>query len=52
MAMIDTVATGSDIANHCSQESGTSMLPSAIRFCGEDIGEAWPPIFAAKAIAI
>jgi len=28
------------------------MAWRAIRFCGDEIGELWPPILAASAIAI
>jgi hypothetical protein len=51
MAMMDTEATGSEMANHCAQERGVSIIPRAIRFCGEEIGEAWPPMLDARAIA-
>jgi len=40
------------MANHCSHVIGGSMAPSAIRFCGDEMGEAWPPMLDAKAIAI
>ena len=40
MAIMDTEATGNAMANHCSQDSGGSIEPSAIRFWGDEIGEA------------
>jgi len=40
MAMIEEVETGMEMANQEAQEMGGSMAPSAIRFWGEEIGEA------------
>jgi hypothetical protein len=52
IAITEDVATGMEMANHCSHVIGGSMAPSAIRFCGDEMGEAWPPMLDAKAIAI
>jgi len=50
--MIDEVDTGIEMANHDAHEIGGSIEPSAIKFCGEEIGEAWPPMLEARAMAI
>jgi hypothetical protein len=52
MARIDRVATGRLMANHWSHDSGGFMDPRAMRFWGDEIGEACPPILDARAIAI
>jgi hypothetical protein len=52
MATTLVEATGSEMANQLSQEMGGSIAPRAIKFCGEEMGEAWPPILDASAIAI
>lgn len=49
---MDNVATGMEIANHSSQDKGGFIDPKAIKFWGDEIGEARPPIFDARAIAI
>ena len=49
---MDSVATGMEIANHSSQDKGGFIDPKAIKFWGDEIGEARPPIFDARAIAI
>ena len=51
MRMIETADTGKATANHPSQSIGGSISARAIKFCGEEMGELWPPIFAARAIA-
>lgn len=51
MRTIEIADTGRETANHPSQSTGGSISASAIKFCGEEIGELWPPIFAARAIA-
>jgi hypothetical protein len=51
MRTIEIAETGSETANQLAQSSDGSIAWSAIRFCGEEIGELWPPIFAARAIA-
>ena len=38
--------------NHWTQPSGLSMYCSAIRFCGDAIGDVCPPIFDASAMPI
>jgi len=43
--------TGSATANHCPQDTGGSMYFMVMRFCGEEMGELWPPMLAANAIA-
>ena len=40
MATTDTVATGSEMANHCNHERGGSMAARPIKFWGEEMGEA------------
>jgi len=52
MATTETVATGSEMANHCSHDKGGSMAARPIRFCGDEMGEACPPMLDAKAMAI
>lgn len=51
MRMMETAETGNDTTNHWPQSKGSSISSRAIRFWGDEIGELWPPIFAAKAIA-
>ena len=51
MRTMETADTGKATANHLSQSMGGSISLRAIKFCGEEIGELWPPIFAARAIA-
>ena len=51
MRMMDTADTGSETANHRAQSNFGSMSCKAIKFCGEDMGELWPPMLAASAIA-
>lgn len=46
------MAVGREMANHDNQDRGGFIDPSAIRFCGEEIGEACPPMLEASAIAI
>lgn len=48
---IETAETGRATANHDAQSSAGSIFWSAIRFCGDEMGELCPPIFAANAIA-
>lgn len=48
---IEMPETGRATANHCAQSSGGSIACKAIRFCGDEMGELCPPIFAARAIA-
>lgn len=43
--------TGSAIMNQRPQSSGGSIACSAIRFWGDEIGDDWPPMLAASAIA-
>jgi hypothetical protein len=50
MRTMEMAETGRETANHCSQSMGFFMADRAMRFCGELIGEAWPPMFAASAI--
>ena len=38
-------------ANHEAQSIWGSMACMAMRFCGEEMGEDWPPMFAARAMA-
>lgn len=42
--------TGMATANQESHPRGGSMYSSAIRFCGDEIGEDWPPMFDARAM--
>lgn len=42
--------TGRAIKNQVPQPGCGSMFSSAMRFCGEAIGDAAPPIFDARAI--
>ena len=51
MTRIEMAETGSATANQLPQSRGGSIACSAMRFCGEDMGELCPPIFAASAIA-
>lgn len=51
MRKMDIAETGSATANHFPQSRGGSMCCRAIRFWGDDIGELWPPTFAARAMA-
>lgn len=48
---METNETGRATANHCNQLIGGFICPKAITFCGEEIGELCPPMFAANAIA-
>lgn len=48
----EIIPTGSETANHCNQSNLGSIFWMAMRFWGEDMGEACPPMLAAKAIAI
>ena len=48
---IEIPDTGRATKNHCAQLTWGSMAASAIRFCGDEIGELCPPILAASAIA-
>ena len=50
MSTIESAETGSETANHEPQSSGGSIAASAIRFCGDEIGELCPPMFAASAM--
>ena len=52
MRTIEMDDTGIETANHLDQSSLGSISASAIRFCGEEMGDAWPPMFAARAMAI
>ena len=45
-------ATGREMANHCSQSRAGSMAWRAMRFWGEEMGEACPPMLEARAMAI
>lgn len=49
--MIETAETGNATANHEAQSISGSIAASAIRFCGDEMGELCPPMLAAKAIA-
>lgn len=42
--------TGIETANQPNHEIGGFMYSSAMRFCGDEIGEAIPPMFDARAI--
>lgn len=49
---IETAETGRATANHDAQLTlGSDISASAIRFCGDDMGELCPPMLAAKAMA-
>lgn len=50
MKKIDAEATGMETANHPSQEIGGFIYSRAIKFWGDEIGEAIPPMLDAKAI--
>lgn len=50
MRIIEIADTGSATANHFPQSSWGSISWRAIRFWGEEMGELWPPMFAANAI--
>ena len=52
MATTDAPDTGMEMANHSSHDNGGLMDPRAMRFCGEEMGEAWPPILDARAMAM
>jgi hypothetical protein len=52
MARIERVATGMEIANHANHDRGGFIAPRAIKFWGDEIGEANPPMLDARAIAI
>ena len=52
MITMDMADTGRATANQLAQSNGGSMACSAIRFCGEEIGELWPPMLAANAMDI
>jgi hypothetical protein len=51
MSSIEMKETGSATMNHCPQDMGGSISLRAMRFCGDDIGELCPPMFAASAMA-
>lgn len=51
MSTMDITDTGIETANHLPQSRGGSISPMAIKFWGEEIGDVWPPILAASAIA-
>jgi len=51
MSTIEMAETGIATANQEAQSRGGSMACRAMRFCGEDMGEDWPPMFAARAMA-
>lgn len=51
MSTMEIMDTGSATANQLAQSSLGSIAARAIRFCGDDIGELWPPMLAAKAMA-
>jgi hypothetical protein len=38
--MTERDETGMEMANHSSHDKGGSMAPRAMRFCGEEMGEA------------
>lgn len=42
--------TGIATANHDSHDRGGSMYSKAIRFCGEEMGDDWPPMLDARAM--
>lgn len=50
MKKIEVEATGIETANQPSHEMGGFIYSNAIKFCGEEMGEAIPPIFDASAI--
>ena len=50
MKKIEVEATGIEPANQPNQEIGGFMYSRAMRFWGEEIGEAIPPMFEARAI--
>ena len=50
MSTIESADTGSATANHEPQSSGGSIAASAIRFCGDEMGELCPPMLAASAM--
>ena len=52
MLRTEVEETGMEIANHCSQDRGGLIEPSAIKFCGDEMGEACPPMLDARAMAI
>ena len=51
MSTIEMAETGSATMNHVDQSMGGSIAPIAMRFWGDEMGELWPPMFAARAIA-
>lgn len=44
------IQTGIAIMNHSGQVGGGFIMPTAMMFCGDEIGDAIPPTFAARAI--
>lgn len=48
--MMEMADTGIDTANQLAQSSGGSIAARAMRFCGDEIGDDCPPIFAASAM--
>ena len=50
MSTIESAETGSETANQEPQSSAGSIAPIAIRFCGDEMGEDCPPMFAARAM--
>lgn len=52
MAKTDREDTGMEMANHWSHDRGGVISPKAMRFCGDEMGDAWPPMLAASAMAI
>ena len=52
MARTDRDDTGMEMANHWSQDKGGDMSPRAMRFWGDEMGDACPPMLAARAMAI
>lgn len=51
MQRMEMIETGSATANQRAQSNLGSIASRAIKFCGEEIGELWPPMFAASAMA-
>lgn len=52
MSTTEMPETGSATANQLAQSSCGSISCSAMRFCGEEMGELCPPILAARAMPI
>lgn len=50
MKKMEVEATGMDTANQPSQEMGGFMYSRAMRFCGDEMGDAIPPMLDARAI--